>query len=331
MKKHFLFILLATNSFFAQTQLQALDIAILLNQTDAPDDFAFVTFVDIAPNTVIYFTDCGADSSGFANPCVEGALKYTVPSSGLTMGQIIKYSDNLSNFVAYNDSRITGSFATSTAGDQIIAFQDSNSAIGSSNAANNPLFLFASSTASTVFSGDKNNNNETGLPLGLTETGLPRSAMGLGVSNLPSDEFDNAVYIGPYSFSTIAEAKSTITNPINYFQNNNITETAYMDAFNNIPLTITIGSLSSQQFDKYNFRVYPNPAKNSINFENTSEVIIDKIEIFDVNGKLVESYNNYNKSYLLNKIEISDLNSGFYFLKIYVENKIIDKKIQIIN
>ena len=139
-----MFMVLAVKTTMAQTRLSFGDIAIFYVQADAPDDFAFVTFVDIEAGTVIYFTDCGADWVGFARPCMEGALQYTIPAGGLTAGDIVRYSTSGGDFKAYNDSRITSSFALSSAGDQVIAFQDASNAGGSSNAGNNPAFIFCS-------------------------------------------------------------------------------------------------------------------------------------------------------------------------------------------
>ncbi len=54
--------LFATSNTFAQTTLAPGDIVIIQLQGDDPDSFAFVTFVDIAAGTGIYFTDCGVSS-----------------------------------------------------------------------------------------------------------------------------------------------------------------------------------------------------------------------------------------------------------------------------
>uniref|UniRef100_UPI003BB669F3 beta strand repeat-containing protein n=1 Tax=Ascidiimonas aurantiaca TaxID=1685432 RepID=UPI003BB669F3 len=228
----------------AQTALNAGDIAIIWAQGDTPDNFAFVTFVDMDAGTVIYFTDCGADSSGFNTPCIEGAFSYTVPVGGLTAGDIILFSGSSSDFGVYTDSRITGSFAISTTGDQIIAFQDASSAGGSTNAGNNPQFIFAANLASTLFTGNKSDNNETGLPLGLDDTTSPRTALGLGAGPLADEEQDNAVYGGSYDFSGsgISGAKLALTDPANYTFGDAITEPAYDAAVNAIPSSLTLTS-----------------------------------------------------------------------------------------
>ena len=228
----------------AQTVLNAGDIAIFFAQADTPDDFAFVTFVDIDPGTVIYFTDCGADNSGFNTPCGEGAFRYTAPAGGLNAGEVIRLTTSVSDFNVYNDSRIVSSFAISSAGDQFIAFQDASNAAGSNNAGNNPRFLFAVNLASTQFTGNKTDSNQTGLPFGLSATGLPRTALGLGSGTGTEDEWDNAIYSGSYNFSDVAAARLALTNPANYAFSNERTEVAYAAAVARIPDSI-FGTLNT--------------------------------------------------------------------------------------
>ncbi|MDY8136800.1 beta strand repeat-containing protein [Aquimarina sp. 2201CG5-10] len=245
MKKilHFLvFVSILNTSFLlGQTPLTAGDIAIIHNQTDNPDDFAFVTFVDLQATTVIYFTDCGADAADFNTPCTEGAHAYTVPAGGHLAGTIIKFQQGSNaNFASYTDTVITGSFNLSFAGDQIIAFQDTANPGGSSTAAGNPTFIFASNTASTAFTGDKTDTNQTGLPNGLDNINAPVSALGLGSGTGVQDEFDNVVYNGGYTFSTIAEAKLAFSNPANYTQVDDLTTVPYPTDVSNIPSSLTV-------------------------------------------------------------------------------------------
>ena len=220
------FLIGLSSKVYSQTSLVPGDIAIFWNQTDSPpgfdDNFAFVTFVDMAAGTVIYFTDCGADAAGFNTPCIEGAFRYTVPAGGITTGDIIRTDVNAADFTTYNDTRIIGGFATSTSGDQVIAFQDASFPGGSPNAGNNPAFIFASNTASTLFTGDKTDSNETGLPAGLSDTASLRTALGVGAGPGVDTEVDNSIYNGSYDFSSggIPAAKLAFTNPANYYDTN---------------------------------------------------------------------------------------------------------------
>jgi len=62
--------------------------------------------------------------------------------------------------------------------------------------------------------------------------------------------------------------------------------------------------------------VYPNPATDFITINNSSN---SKIEIIDISGKIVLSNVNCNKH---TQINISEIKSGIYFIKIYEENNI---------
>ncbi len=67
------------------------------------------------------------------------------------------------------------------------------------------------------------------------------------------------------------------------------------------------------------FSIYPNPTSNFININ--SEIPVNKIEIFNINGqKLMEEFDN-------KTIEVTELKSGLYFIKFEIENKKYIKKV----
>ncbi|MCB0702324.1 MAG: T9SS type A sorting domain-containing protein [Candidatus Kapaibacterium sp.] len=69
-----------------------------------------------------------------------------------------------------------------------------------------------------------------------------------------------------------------------------------------------------------NTKIYPNPATDFINID-TPEIFIDKLDIVDINGKVINSAN-YTKS-----INISKLLPGTYFIKAEtISNELIIKK-----
>lgn len=330
MKRKLLFLLtLLPLMSIAQTTLIAGDIAIIHNQTDTPDDFAFVTFVDLQAGTEIVFTDCGADAAGFNTPCTEGAFKYTVPGGGHLAGDIIKFEGTGAvttpgnpNFTTYNDSRITGSFATSTSGDQIIAYQGAT--------ADSPTFIFASNTASTVFTGAKTDTNQTGLPTGLDDTTPPRTALGLGSGTGTQDEWDNVVYNGTFDFSgsSLAAAKLALTDPANYYMTNDVNDATYTGLVAAIPNSLML-PLATQDFTLNRaITIYPIPSKDGIiNItNNNSEVTLSTIEIFDITGKKI--YNQKLNNNLQQQINLNNANSGIYFAKITDnDNNTITKKL----
>ena len=70
-------------------------------------------------------------------------------------------------------------------------------------------------------------------------------------------------------------------------------------------------------------RVFPNSSKDNIRI--TSESTINKVEIFDINGKLVLNYDSINKREML--IDISSFTEGIYSVIIYTNNSKFVKKV----
>jgi len=68
-----------------------------------------------------------------------------------------------------------------------------------------------------------------------------------------------------------------------------------------------------------NFTLYPNPATNEVNIiSNTPSVFIEKLSIVNMSGKIIFNEENMGKSATIN---ISDLSSGTYFVKIKHSSK----------
>jgi hypothetical protein len=74
--------------------------------------------------------------------------------------------------------------------------------------------------------------------------------------------------------------------------------------------TVVGNALANQQFSVSAFKVYPNPVKNLLNIQ--SKEVPNKIEIFDTNGRLLQS-----ATIISNQVDVSSLSSGTYFVKIY--------------
>ncbi|MBL4663376.1 MAG: T9SS type A sorting domain-containing protein [Flavobacteriaceae bacterium] len=85
--------------------------------------------------------------------------------------------------------------------------------------------------------------------------------------------------------------------------------------------------LSAPTHDISSFKVYPNPVGEELTiFSPNNEVL--SVEIYDINGKKVDSFEGNIQG--LDKINVTYLDSGIYFLKIltdvgYVTKKIIKK------
>jgi len=68
--------------------------------------------------------------------------------------------------------------------------------------------------------------------------------------------------------------------------------------------------------------IYPNPASNYLNVENNQNLVVQKIEIFNITGKIIE-VKTVEKTEKNLQIDISDLDNGVYFLKVYDNEEII--------
>ena len=72
-------------------------------------------------------------------------------------------------------------------------------------------------------------------------------------------------------------------------------------------------ALANQTFEKNNYRISPNPADNNVAIESSVNKIYT-VEFFNVIGKKVKTMSNLSTNRI--NIEIQDLNSGIYFVKV---------------
>lgn len=96
----------------------------------------------------------------------------------------------------------------------------------------------------------------------------------------------------------------------------------------NVRTGFTCASSNSKTLSSLNTRVYPQPAANSITIE--SEKALEKIEIYDLSGKIVLTKafeNNLTK----NKVDVSGLKKGVYLLNIFGQRLSDHKKITILH
>ncbi|WP_291284934.1 T9SS type A sorting domain-containing protein [Flavobacterium sp.] len=82
------------------------------------------------------------------------------------------------------------------------------------------------------------------------------------------------------------------------------------------------GSLATPDFALSDFRFYPNPVQHTLSVHNTSA--IDEVELISVSGKtvLIKKINDTHS-----EIDLSNVASGFYFLKVKAEGKLKTVKI----
>ena len=128
--------------------------------------------------------------------------------------------------------------------------------------------------------------------------------------NLPIDDANNDGYV-------VFKIKTKPTVVLNDVLKNqaNIYFDYNFPVITNETQTLVANPLSNQQFSLTDIKVYPNPVKNILTIQNTETV--QKAEIFDLNGRLLQSTPAIN-----NQVEISNLASGIYLVKIYSNDKI---------
>jgi len=130
----------------------------------------------------------------------------------------------------------------------------------------------------------------------------------LGGCNEQENTDFQVVYLDTFFVDNITDSFTyTITNESNGSKTLSITSINGNKAIYNSVL------LSTQDFSKAaSISIYPNPVKDDLFISGTIDMNDVKINIFDVNGKLVLSLNNFdanNKS-----INVQKLNSGIYFI-----------------
>ncbi len=94
----------------------------------------------------------------------------------------------------------------------------------------------------------------------------------------------------------------------------------------NSPFLENCESLAINDFYQNQIKVYPNPATNYIYIKSSLNLQYLNLEIYDINGRMVSFYEHLFNQHL--SINISDISSGIYFLKI--KNKEFEANYKII-
>lgn len=84
-------------------------------------------------------------------------------------------------------------------------------------------------------------------------------------------------------------------------------------------------ALSVQTFNDNVVSVYPNPAKDFVNIKNTLDTQLNSVEITDINGRVVKNVNL--NSVTEAQVNVSDLSTGVYMMKIVSDSGSVTKKI----
>ncbi|HNP33173.1 MAG TPA: T9SS type A sorting domain-containing protein [Flavobacterium sp.] len=83
-------------------------------------------------------------------------------------------------------------------------------------------------------------------------------------------------------------------------------------------------TLKNNEYLASKLNVYPNPAKNVINFSNDVNAVVSRIEMTDLNGRVVKTESVNATS---GQVSISDLSTGVYMMKIITDQGLAVKKI----
>ncbi len=84
-------------------------------------------------------------------------------------------------------------------------------------------------------------------------------------------------------------------------------------------LTVSLSTLGIAEANLLTFEIFPNPSQDFLTIQLPNEMINGSIELFDYLGKTVKSKKISN---IDNKLNLSNLNQGLYFVKVSSEGKI---------
>jgi Secretion system C-terminal sorting domain/Cleaved Adhesin Domain len=133
----------------------------------------------------------------------------------------------------------------------------------------------------------------------------------------------------PANFTQISSGTFTTTPSINWLEYTYSLSASY----NNLPIYIGIKCVSDDQFgfavDDFkvtttglknneffssNFSIQPNPVNDVFTLTTKNGVAIEKVEVLDINGRVVNQVNGSSTDAI--QVNVSELNSGVYFVKV---------------
>ncbi len=273
---------------FAQTTLAPGDIAFIAYAVDAPDRFAFINFVDLAPGTTISFTDNkwrSVDSLG----TTEQILVWTSPANVLSAGTVVTVmTDTLTPSNAHNLAICNFGTASDeldnlgSNGEQILAFQ---------GASISPSFIAGISSKgweSVCDQANTGNTDRSCLPLALTN--------GVNAVSFPT-EVDNGFYdcVNFASTGTPGQMLASINDSTHWVRSN--TNQTWPTC------SIVLGNKSVKE--SVPFKAFPNPSSTGV-FNLTKNVSLQVYNMVGVN--VMNAVNT-------NTVDISGLSAGVYIVR----------------
>ncbi len=176
-------------------------VAYRMNATNADDEIAFVTFVDILPGTFIQFTDAKYTTN--TPPQCNGGITWTAPAKEcIPAGTIIQIKTDA---LTTNKGVVSGSgFGLSSNGDQVLVY---------AGTAMQAQYITALSSNGWVANNTTCNGSASMIPTGLTD-GVNALNMSTATGNI-SGNSANAYYQGIQTGSN-AQIKAALFNPANW-------------------------------------------------------------------------------------------------------------------
>ncbi len=190
------------------------DIAILGYRADAPDTYAFVTWVDLNPGTSINFWDSGYDGGGDGTGIGSGGGNWinseniatwtNTTGSVIPAGTVVVLQDASGGTVDLGT--VVGNLSgLSASGDQIFAGQGSFA--GASPSTWNGTLIFGFDFGGAAgWDASASSSNTSALP----------SVLNTAAGNIAFAHLDNGQYNGSRTFASIAAAQAAVRDTANY-------------------------------------------------------------------------------------------------------------------
>ena len=212
----------ATSS--AQTSLAVGDVSVLGFNANAPDNFAFVTWVPIAANTYVKFTDSGFNSANASTAAanLRGSENYVIwrntTGSTIAAGTVIKIEGLTASLGTCTAGSARGLDGISASGDQIFAYQGaatsgatpdagSTSSIATATFTGTPVFLLTFQSA--FLTTGTANSNTSYLPSDLNVT---NGNIAITTASATSAQFTGS----RTTLTTFAAYRTAVNNPANW-------------------------------------------------------------------------------------------------------------------
>jgi hypothetical protein len=133
-------------------------------------------------------------------------------------------------------------------------------------------------------------------------------------------DFDTTLYYNN-SWPAVPEEIQVISIRDTNFINTNCLLINQFDTLSIFNYSNQFLDISEKEISKI-IKIFPNPVTNIVQIEVSEEVQLDGIELFDMSGKKVKTYNSFDRN-----LNISGLSSGTYFLKLLTQEGILTKKV----